>query len=96
MLQDHVVQERKEFLIKEARITLLAITQSADPAVEDPFTDADSLAGAVEKGIMDAPHLKNNPFAQGKIHTRIIQGACEAVNEKGDTITESQRLQAFL
>ena len=96
MLQDSAVQKRKDFLIEEARITLQAITQTANTDVDDPFTDADSLAGAVEKGIMDAPHLKNNPFAQGKICTRIIQGACEAVDEKGDTITESQRLQAFL
>jgi len=96
MLQDPVVQQRKAHLIQEAHITLEAIRKSADAACQDALTEADCLAGAVEKGIMDAPHLKNNPFATGTINTRIINGACEAVDEKGKIISESKRLAHYL
>jgi len=30
----------------------------------------------VKYGIFDAPHLKNNQYALGKITTKIINGAC--------------------
>jgi len=45
---------------------------------------------------MDAPHLKNNAFATGTINTRIINGACEAVDGNGKTISESKRLAQYL
>ena len=96
MLKDAAIQQRKDELISEARITLTAISNLAKNTDCDPFTDPDCLAGAVSSGILDAPHLKNNPFAPGTIQTRIINGACEAIDKKGDKITEAQRLIKFL
>ena len=96
MLKDPAVQQRKEELVKEARITLTAIKNSAKNTDRDPFTDPECLAGAVSSGILDAPHLKNNLFAPGTIQTRTINGACEVVDGKGKKITESQRLKKFL
>jgi len=96
MLQDPVVQQRKAHLVQEAHITLEAIRNSADERCQDALIDADCLAGAVESGIMDAPHLKNNAFATGTINTRIINGACEAVDGNGKTISESKRLAQYL
>jgi hypothetical protein len=96
MLKDPAIQQREDELVREARITLTAIKNSAKSTDRDPFTDPECLAGAVSRGILDAPHLKNNLFAPGTIQTRIINGACEAVDGKGDKITESQRLKKFL
>ena len=96
MLKDPTIQQRKEELVREARITLTAIKNYSKNTNRDPFTDPECLAGAVSGGILDAPHLKNNPFAPGTIQTRIISGACEVVDGKGNKITESQRLKKFL
>jgi hypothetical protein len=45
---------------------------------------------------MDAPQLKNNPFASGKINTRIINGSCKSVNKTGKAISEQLRIEAVL
>ena len=53
----------------------------AESDVPDPFTDPVTLARAVTMGVLDAPHLKNNPFARGQIVTRIdARGACVVVD----------------
>ncbi len=96
MLSDRKIQERRAHLIQEAQITLQAIKHIAKSDRTDPLTDEECLAAAVEKGIMDAPQLKNNPFAAGTINTRIINGACEAVDDSGNIISESERLAQYL
>jgi hypothetical protein len=96
MLKDELIIKRKEILINEAKITLQAIRNLNREILIDPFTTPEVLAKAVNAGIMDAPQLKNNPFAKGKIKTRIFRGACEAVNEHGELLAESDRLKAYL
>jgi hypothetical protein len=96
MLADPLIQARKETLIREARITLQAIRDLGQDRSKDPFIDPKNLSNAVRQGILDAPHLKNNPFAPGVIQTQIINGACEAVNDNGNKITETERLSVFL
>ena len=96
MLKDPAIQQREAELVREARITLTAIKNSSKKTGVDPFTDPECLAEAVSSGILDAPHLKNNPFAPGTIQTRIINGASEVVDGNGGKITESQRLKKFL
>ena len=54
------------------------------------------LPKSVKKGILDAPHLKNNQFARGEIDTRILNGACEAVDQKGKKLTEADRLKQLI
>jgi len=96
MTQDPAVQARVDTLIREAKVTLQAIRSLAPASLEDPLTDPSTLTKAVTSGIMDAPHLKNNPFAKGAIQTRIIDGACVATDSVGKPISESDRLHQYL
>ncbi len=96
MTVDPDIQRRKRELMDEARVTLAAIRSLAGEGMPDPLTDPSTLARSVELGILDAPQLRNNPFARGAIHTRIISGACRAVDPDGRPIPKSQRLADFL
>ncbi len=95
MTNDPLINQRVSHLVEQANITLHAIRQLS-PSVADPLSDPHSLGQAVRLGILDAPHLKNSPIARGAIRTRIIDGGCEAVDEKGQPLSESQRLAAYL
>jgi len=94
MTADPVVQQRKEELMREAQVTLEAIRALGGPDVADPLTDPATLARAVTAGVLDAPHLRNNPFAQGRIVTRIDpRGACVAVDPvTGRALSEEKRI----
>jgi len=92
MQADPIIQERKEKIVTESRITIEAIQNLASVKVADPLTDPNTLSRAVSTGIMDAPHLRNNPYAKGKINTRIIEGACIAVDHSGRPMDETERL----
>ena len=92
MTADPKIKERREELAAEAKITLDAIRSLAAPGVEDPLLDAAMLAKAVTSGILDAPHLKNNPSGRGVIRTQIISGQCLAVDVDGQPLTEKERL----
>jgi methylmalonyl-CoA mutase cobalamin-binding subunit len=97
MTADPVVQQRKEKLVREANFTLKAIRALAGPDVADPFTDPATLARAVTMGVLDAPHLRNNPFARGQIATRIDQrGACIAIDPTtGQALSEEERIASL-
>jgi methylmalonyl-CoA mutase cobalamin-binding subunit len=94
MTSDPVVQRRKAELVREAWVTLEAIRALAGPDVADPLTDPPTLARAVTTGILDAPHLRNNPFARGQIVARIDRrGACVAVDPATDQpLSERERI----
>ena len=94
MSVDPIVQDRKTELISEARVTLDAIRALSGSQVKDALSDPATLTKAVSAGIMDAPQLRNNPFARGEIVTRIDKrGACIAVDQKvGEKISEEQRI----
>jgi hypothetical protein len=93
---DPRVQARAEHLVREAQVTLQAIRAIATESAADPLTDPAVLSKAVALGIMDAPQLRNNPFARGEIAALIIGGACEAVSLDGEPISESERLKAHI
>ena len=95
MTADPGIQARCTRLVAEAQVTLQAIRSLAGPGAADPLTDAPTLARAVTSGILDAPQLKNNRFGKGQIRTRIIDGACMAVDNVGHPLTEEQRLAAL-
>jgi len=96
MTRSPEVQDRKRHLMDEAHITLAAIQDFAGPNVEDPLTDPATLAKAVKVGVLDAPQLMNNSFGRGMIRSRIVNGACEAVDESGRVIPERERLAQFV
>jgi hypothetical protein len=94
MAADAAVQARREELVGEAQVTLEAICALAGPGAADPLTDPATLARAVTSGVLDAPHLRNNPFARGRIITRIdVRGACVVVDPAtGRALSEEERL----
>jgi hypothetical protein len=94
MTADPAVQQRKEQLLREAEVTLASIRALATPEVADPLTDPATLTRAVTTGILDAPHLRNNPYAKGQMRTRVDErGACIAVDETtGKPLSEEERI----
>ncbi|MHB0859511.1 MAG: cobalamin-dependent protein [Anaerolineae bacterium] len=94
---DTTIAQRRVELAQEAMHTLKAIKQLAPPGAEDPLTDPATLARAVMSGILDAPHLLNNPYARGAVTTRIDQrGACVAIDAKtGQPLSEAERLSVL-
>src|SRR5205823_6327072 len=60
-------------------------------------TEAHHATTAAEIGLMDAPHLRGNAAACGKIVTRMIGGACVAVDgPTGKPIPETERVARAL
>ncbi len=92
MTADPKVKTRRDQLVAEVKVTLDAIGNLATPGVADPLTDAATLARAVTSGILDAPQLKNNRFGRGEVRTRIFDGACLAVDERGRAVSEARRV----
>jgi methylmalonyl-CoA mutase cobalamin-binding subunit len=89
---DVAIQKRKQELLIEADQLLSAI-RSIGPDKVDPFTDPDTLANAIKIGLLDAPHLKGNPFASGELETREVGGAIYAWSRKEERIvTEEERI----
>jgi hypothetical protein len=95
MTADARVQQRKAQLLADAAVLLDAIASLGSEG--DPYTDADVLARAVEIGLLDAPHLRGNAAGCGKIVTRMIGGACLAVEpSNGHPIFETERVARAL
>lgn len=92
MTADPAITKRRKQLVKETQLLLEAISGLAGSGVDDPLTDAATLARAVTCGLLDAPQLRNNQFGRGDIRTRIVNGANVAVDAKGNVITEQKRL----
>ncbi len=96
LLLDPVVQESAEYLVNEAKITLEAISHLEEDPTKDAWTDPVVLEKAVRLGILDAPQLRNNPFAPGKAVTRIIRGASVSVDQNGKPLDEKKRIDRIL
>ncbi len=94
MTADPRIQARVRHLVAEVSVTLEAIRRLGDG--EDAWINPRVLTEAVLKGILDAPQLKNNRFACGKMRTRIMNGACEAIDDEGNHLTEADRINALL
>ena len=96
MTGDATVQRCKAEQLADAAVRLDAIASLAPPG-RDPYPDPDTLARAVELGLLDAPHLRGNPAGCGKIGTRMVGGACLAVDpDTGKPIPESERVRRIL
>ena len=95
MTADPAILRRKDHLVAQTKITLQAMCNLGDGTAAD-LTNPTVLGYAVREGILDAPQLKNNRFAPGRVHTRIMNGACESVDGNGHVLSEQQRLQKYL
>jgi hypothetical protein len=96
MAADPEIQRRKDELIEEALMLIDAIRHLGAGKATDPLDDPPTLAYAVKIGLLDAPQLKNNPYARGQLKTRPINGAIVAVDEGGKVMTEKERIRRVL
>lgn len=95
-LQDVEILKRKDELIQEARILIRGIASLAPTKDGDPLTNPLTYERAVRKGVLDAPHLRNNPVAKGKLRTQIINGVCLAIDPDNlEPINEMERLKGL-
>jgi hypothetical protein len=94
MTADPAIQARVEELVSEAQVTIDAIRALAPTDTTDPLIDPAVLTQSVSVGLLDAPHLRNNAFATGRVVTRIDRrGACIAVEPGTDEpIFETERI----
>jgi hypothetical protein len=96
MTVDPTIQVQVDHLVSEAGFTLQAIKHLGENISEDPWADPAVLWKSVKLGILDAPQLKNNPFALGHVKTRILNGSCVATNAEGLPVREACRLENLL
>ena len=90
---DPIIRQRQQELLAEAGVLLAALKKIAEPEVVDPWSDPETIAQAIKTGIIDAPHLKGNPAAAGKLTTKMVNGACYAYDYQEDRIiSENERL----
>lgn len=93
MTLDPRVQARRRELVAETKVLLAAVAELAPPGTKDPWADPVTITRAISMGLMDAPHLRNNPAALGTIVTRSVDGAYVAVDPAtGAPLTEEERL----
>lgn len=91
--RDPAVERRKQQLLDEASVLLTAIRRLGQGMAADPFASPEVLTLAIKSGLLDAPHLRGNPAARGQLVTRLVDGACVAVDpDTGLPIDESRRL----
>jgi methylmalonyl-CoA mutase cobalamin-binding subunit len=93
MTADPAIRVQVDHLISEAKITLQAIWRLGANISEDPWVDPVILAKSVKLGILDAPQLRNNPFALGKLKTSFFNGSCIAISPAGLPLNEAERLE---
>jgi hypothetical protein len=96
-INDSIIK-RKEELIKKAQELIYLIPNLAKKSElkQDPYINPNVLNRLVKYGIFDAPHLKNNKFAKGELHTKIVNGACYAWDPNCDKIyDEIERIKAI-
>lgn len=91
--RDPLIEEHRERITRETLLLLEAIRNLRRS--EDPLLDPDVLTEAVRRGLLDAPHLAGNPWALGKVKTRIVEGVLYAVDEKGNVLSEEERLKGL-
>ncbi|MFO8017775.1 MAG: methionine synthase [Promethearchaeia archaeon] len=90
---DDRVRKRKKELIEQAKwiINLIPRLAKSKDERKHPYTSPTVLNRLVKYGIFDAPHLKNNKFARGKIQTKISNGACYSWDPTKERILDERK-----
>lgn len=87
------VHKRKRELLAEAELLLEAISGLRE-GNEDPYSSPRVIAKAIALGLLDAPHLRGNPYALGGLCTRVVDGAVVCVDPAtGEPVSEQRRLE---
>ena len=93
LLDTRVVEISKQIL-DQVSWTLGAI-KALGESMESPdaFLDPKVIALAIEIGILDAPHLKGQKLALGRVQTMPLEGGCKIVDlNSGSVIDERDRI----
>lgn len=93
MTLDSNIQDRKEELKEEVMLLLDAIRELGEGFSDDPLLDPDNLTNAVWLGFLDAPQMISSENTSVRLATRVISGACYAVDADGIIVPEKERLQ---
>ncbi len=95
---DSVLQERKLELKNEAATLIKAITAlGKEMGSETPLIDPKILTQSVKVGLLDTPHFRGHKIAQGRIKTRMIDGACYTIDpDTQKPIIEAERISRIL
>ncbi len=97
LAEDPNVLSRKKELLSQARYLLSNLYYyGLEMGYKDPFLSVEFLTHIVEKGIFDAPQLRDNNAALGVMKTRIIDGKCVMVDGNGNKLLEQQRLENLI
>ena len=86
---DPDVKRRKDDLVREARKIMMAMIEYGGD-YSDPLSSPEFLTNIVKTGLLDAPHLKGNLEAAGKIKTIPFNGAYEMVDENNKVVSVSE------
>lgn len=92
---DPEIRGRIDLLKDEAMVIIEKIKEISFDK-KDPLTDPETLYMAVKMGILDAMGLQGNSIAKGKIKVAAINGAYEAVDDKGNVLRERERLSKII
>jgi len=84
---DPRVQKRKKEILKDVNLILKTFDSIGKR------TSPRTLFNAIKVGLIDAPDLAGNCEACGKIKTKIIDGACRPVSNKGILLSEKERIK---
>lgn len=87
---------RKAEIISETKVLLDAI-KGLKQDDNDPLLDPLVLTKAIKIGLLDAPLLKGRKTAKGELITKIMDGACQAVNpDNGEVLGENDRINSLI
>jgi hypothetical protein len=93
---DPKILQQKNTLLFEARLLLDVLFELPENASIHPLLNPDTYITALKLGVLDAPGLKGNSHARGVLQTRMIDGACYAVDEDGQLLSEYDRLMGII
>jgi methylmalonyl-CoA mutase cobalamin-binding subunit len=93
-LDDKDILRRKNELVRDAKLLITAIHSLSNENTANPLIEPKTYVNAVKVGVLDAPHLRNNPIAKGQLRSKMINGACFALDsDSGNPIDEIIRLR---
>ncbi len=93
---DPDIVKRKNQLVSEAKKLIELMQTEFSSIADEPLTDPYCLSRIVKQGFLDAPQLKGNPAALGKVKTMPVNGAYETVDDNDRIISHSDFIKKFL
>jgi len=94
--KDEKVLDRKEQLVKEAKV-LLNFIDDRFSNCEDPLANSEVLAQCIKNGYIDAVHIVKNDKFNGTLATKFVDGKCVAYDkETGEILSENTRLKKLI